>query len=372
VTPPLFSFQILVGLLIGFFVLIGFVFAMIPYTSSSSSSSNASYSAATKRLFSSPDEIPSSLVDSFDAILVLGGGVPRSIDHPPVYVERRCDDAVQVFQRRRRRRRQQQQQQQSGKDNASGGSSSTSVKREWSQQVSSSSSSLPILCLSAGTAHLPQLLSKDGLPIWESTACASYLTGKGIPSDLLYVETTSYDTIGNAFYTRTSHTDVTGWRRLLVITNEFHMDRTMAIFDWIFLDCTHSKSENKDHASTRKKSKRTKTTRNVAKKNDDNNNDDNYELYYLQSPNVGLTPEAVQARKEREDSSAKTVRNILAPKYTTLSEVYQFLTQDHSLYTAGKLVERARSGSTSAGGQTSLMVQQSYGAAGAGSSGGGA
>jgi hypothetical protein len=67
----------------------------------------------------------------FDAILVLGGGVPSSLYEPPIYVKQRCDDAAAIR-----------------------GTTET-----------------PILTLSAGTAHLPQLLSKDGLPISESTSC---------------------------------------------------------------------------------------------------------------------------------------------------------------------------------------------------------
>ena len=39
-------------------------------------------------------------------------------------------------------------------------------------------------------------------------------------------ETTSFDTIGNAFYSRNDHCSLAGWRRLLVITSEFHLART--------------------------------------------------------------------------------------------------------------------------------------------------
>ena len=54
-------------------------------------------------------------------------------------------------------------------------------------------------------------------------------------------ENWSLDTIANAFFLRTIHTDPAGWtrleevledvyRRLLVINNEFHMPRTEEIF----------------------------------------------------------------------------------------------------------------------------------------------
>jgi uncharacterized SAM-binding protein YcdF (DUF218 family) len=60
----------------------------------------------------------------------------------------------------------------------------------------------------------------DGLPIWESTASAAYLQKRYGLIDNVYVETTSFDTIGNAFYARTTHTDIAGWKRLLIVTNE--------------------------------------------------------------------------------------------------------------------------------------------------------
>jgi uncharacterized SAM-binding protein YcdF (DUF218 family) len=105
-----------------------------------------------------------------------------------VYVQRRCDDAAAVLKRH-------------------------------CDSSQSKVSLLPILALSAGTAHLPQLMSKDGLPVWESTSSAAYLQKRhGLRN--VYVETTSYDTIGNAYYARTGHTDINGWRRLLIVTNE--------------------------------------------------------------------------------------------------------------------------------------------------------
>jgi hypothetical protein len=51
---------------------------------------------------------------------------------------------------------------------------------------------------------------------------------------------------------------------------------------------------------------------------------------------------------------------VLIPKYKSLPEVYQFLTESHSLYTASKLVERARGAGD---GAASNAVKQSYGAA---------
>ena len=67
---------------------------------------------------------------------------------------------------------------------------------------------------------MPQLLSTAGLPVWESTSSAAYLSKKHNIQSNVYLETTSYDTIGNAFFARTSHTDIVKWRKLVVVTNE--------------------------------------------------------------------------------------------------------------------------------------------------------
>lgn len=251
-------------------------------------------------LFDSPKDIPDRVVNSLDAIFVLGGGAPSSIDQPPQYTQRRCDDAAQV------------------------------VKRK---------PNLPVVCLSAGTAHLPQLLSSAGLPIWESTSSAAYLLGKYPFIRNIYVETTSYDTIGNAYYARTSHSDIAGWKTILIVTNEvcmseirvvvckslmivkFHMNRSVAIFDWVFGLSTSS-----------------------------------YQLHYLQSPNDGLEEEALLARKTKETESLQSVHR-LAKQYTSLKQLWGFMNHDHALYTAQKLVER---GENAPDGPDDL-VKKSYG-----------
>ncbi len=165
--------------------------------------------------FHSLSSIPSDL--SFDAIIVLGGGVPEDIKNPPIYTKERCDAASQIYHKQ--------------KDN------------------DSSSSAPKILTLSAGTAHLPQALSADGLPIWESTSSSAYLihTLNVQPEDV-YAETTSYDTISNAFFARLNFCDLTDWNKLLVITNEFHMDRTKILFDWIFHAPISNKNNHNDNS----------------------------------------------------------------------------------------------------------------------------
>lgn len=156
-------------------------------------------------VYQSVEEIPVETLKRLDVVMVLGGGVPLKLAEPLEDVQRRCDDAAMVVHLR----------------------NETDSRRRgfWSKTVPPS---LPVLCLSAGTKHLAQLLSSDGLPVWESTSCAAYLDVKHNLRHNVYVETTSYDTIGNAFFARTSHTDVIGWKRLLVVTSEVRTSENLA------------------------------------------------------------------------------------------------------------------------------------------------
>ena len=216
-------------------------------------------------------------LQSIDVILLLGGGVPISSTEPPVYVQRRCDVVAEIM--------------------------NISMHRDPS-----------VICLSAGTAHVPQYIH-EGLPLWESTASAAYLINhKQYPIDpsYVYAETTSYDTISNAYFTRTTMTDVnTNWNRILVVTNEFHIRRSAAIFDWIF----HAPSVYDGSPK--------------------------YELYFLSVSNIGLSQDALISRKEHEARGEANVHNVLAKEYTTLQDIWRFLTTKHDFYSAEKLVQRA-------------------------------
>lgn len=85
-----------------------------------------------------------------------------------------------------------------------------------------------------------------------------------------------------------------------------------------------------------------------------------YQLYYLSSQNVGLSPEAVNARKQREDHSLQSV-NKLSQQYTTLAGVWEFLNTKHDLYAAPMLVERANGKGGDETGESAEVIK-SYGA----------
>jgi hypothetical protein len=91
-----------------------------------------------------------------------------------------------------------------------------------------------IIPLSAGTIYKPPPLDRNGFPIYESVAGGRYLATHGISPEKILPETCSYDTIGNAYFARVIHVDPRGFERLHVITSRFHMERTKAIFRWVY------------------------------------------------------------------------------------------------------------------------------------------
>ena len=169
---------------------------------------------------------------SVDAILVPGGGV-RAGGELPLWSRRRLDRALERWQGE------------------------------------------PIIALSAGTVHRPPPLDPAGYPIFESVAAARYLIERGVPASSVLVETCSYDTIGNAYFARVIHVDPRGFRRLLIITSDFHLSRTEAVFRWVFgLGARASR----------------------------------YRLVFEGVSDAGTPPEILAARREREAASLRSLR----------------------------------------------------------------
>jgi hypothetical protein len=157
----------------------------------------------------------------------------------------------------------------------------------------------PILCLSGGTVHRPPPLDAAGRPIFEAVAGARYLVSRGAPPELIYTEIASYDTIANALFARLMHTDPRAWKRLLVITSEFHMERTSEIFRWIFSLPP----------------------------------DSGYRLTFESAPDAGMTAADLNFRRAREKASLAAVR-ALAPRLRDIAAVHEWLFTKHKAYAA--------------------------------------
>jgi len=208
-----------------------------------------------------------------DAVVVLGGGAPKSLLEPPIYVKPRCDVAAEIY----------------NKAKESGVKPPT------------------IIALSAGTAHSPQTMNAAGRPVWEAASTAAYLV-KNLKIDpkAILMETTSYDTIGNAYFLRTQLSDILGFKKMWIVTSKFHMPRSRAIFEWIF-SASGGASEG-------------------------------YQLGYIATEDLGRSEEEIKVREEREARSLKNVQK-LAVKFPTLKQVALFLLKDHRMYSVEGLFQ---------------------------------
>jgi hypothetical protein len=93
-----------------------------------------------------------------------------------------------------------------------------------------------IVLLSRGTTHKSPPINTAGCFVLdESVAMADWLQrNENIPASMLITENWSLDTIGNAFFLRTSICEPFGWRKIAVVTSDFHMPRAKAIFTSVF------------------------------------------------------------------------------------------------------------------------------------------
>jgi hypothetical protein len=94
---------------------------------------------------------------------------------------------------------------------------------------------VPILCSGGGTPHRPPQLGARGHVVHEGTACCAYLSRvHAVKPASLLKESSSYDTLGNAWFSLTQHALPAGWTAPLVVTSAFHMPRSRAAFEWVF------------------------------------------------------------------------------------------------------------------------------------------
>ncbi|HET8549655.1 MAG TPA: YdcF family protein [Bryobacteraceae bacterium] len=155
-----------------------------------------------------------------------------------------------------------------------------------------------VITLSAGTFHKPLVRNASNAPVFESAAAARYLIDRGFPGERLLTETSSYDTVGNAYFCRVIHADPQRLSRLLIVTSAFHMPRTEAVFRWVFNLVPLAFA---------------------------------YELAFEATPDAGLDKRLLAARNEKE----RTALAALLPKtnrYRTLAEFHRWLYTEHRIY----------------------------------------
>lgn len=157
-----------------------------------------------------------------------------------------------------------------------------------------------LIPLSSGTPHRPPPIDARGFPITEAEAGARYLLARGADPRRILIEASSYDTIGNAYFSRVIHVAPRGFARGLVITSEFHMPRAEAVFRWVFA-----------------------LTGGGAV----------CELDFLSTPNTGIPAPALRARTEKERVSLAQFRAVQS-RIASLADLHVWLFTEHGAYAA--------------------------------------
>ena len=185
-----------------------------------------------------------------------------------------------------------------------------------------------IVANGGGTTHKPKWVSPAGYAVPEAALMARVLEEEGVPAEDIYLEGYSDDTIGNAYYARTMHADPAGWRRLLVITSEFQMPRTIAIYNWVFsLAAPPSGGGGGATASASAA----------------------YELSFDSVPDRNaLPPQVLRVRRDKEAAALASFRAGELARMTRLPQLHSWLHRRHSAYTArGVLGKKALNRSSS-------------------------
>ena len=140
-----------------------------------------------------------------DAVIVLGGGlrvpfdpIAQPLGDIPPWAVRRLDGAAQIRQ--------------------------------------SFGEKTKIAISGGGSPHgLPVIHPETGQVVHEGTAYAEYLIMTHAISPLqILKESSSYDTVGNGYFSAMIHAVPSSWRNVIIVTSEFHMPRSRAIFEKVY------------------------------------------------------------------------------------------------------------------------------------------
>jgi hypothetical protein len=162
-----------------------------------------------------------------------------------------------------------------------------------------------IICLGGGSYHIPAICNSDGFIIHESTSCAEYLINLGIDSKDVYKEWSSYDTIANGYFGFTNHIIPMNLKRVLVITSDFHMDRSREIFNWM-----------------------NRLYNNIL------------DIKYYRVTDDELDNDIISIRRSRERDSLNNLKDHVIPKIKTIQEFHKWFYEEHKAYCANAHIIR--------------------------------
>lgn len=205
------------------------------------------------------------------AIVVLGGGLQSDGKIYP-HVELRCQEALKLY-----------------------------------KQFKARDTEVTILPLSGGTPHKPPPQDEGGFPITEARGSAKRLLDLHVPAEDIMEEAFSLDTLGNAYWLRLIHIEPGTFTKMIVVTNTWHMDRTMAFFNKVFALPRGDLRLALD-------------------------------MEYSPAP-PGLEGDVLLSRIQREKKSLQFFLQETASKFYSMEELHEFMFTQHSAYASSRLLK---------------------------------
>ena len=87
-------------------------------------------------------------------------------------------------------------------------------------------------CIGGGTYHKPHLLDNSGFVIYESSKMVEFLLNNNIEKKNIKTEWSSYDTIGNGYFSFINFIIPLKLNNIYVITSNFHIERVRLIYNY--------------------------------------------------------------------------------------------------------------------------------------------
>ncbi len=187
--------------------------------------------------------------------------------------------------------------------------------RELKGNNAESTPTVTLVPLSGGTPHKPPPKDSAGFPIAEATAAVKVLLEQHhIPPSDIREEPYSVDTLGNAYFLRTLHIDPGQYNLVYIITNDWHMPRTQAMFQHVF-DLPAVKAGSSSNFLCQ--------VHNTPK-------------LVFEAVQPGLSPDLLEVRRAREVTSLQEFQKN-KHAYADMVELHTYMFTQHSAYAASRL-----------------------------------
>lgn len=86
----------------------------------------------------------------------------------------------------------------------------------------------------ASTLTMSGGFAQSDIPCSHAAAMKQYAVDKGVNPNVVFMEDSSLDTVGQAVFSKRDVIVLKNWEHLIVVSQQYHLDRVQKIFEFIF------------------------------------------------------------------------------------------------------------------------------------------